>query len=179
MKQRSIASVEEAMALERAVAGSAERALAQVIELHDPADALRTLWEMKFRPIGCDPLSSETPLNLIEQLNQTFTYIASARAVVTLFELHPHLAPFTLNLGNVGGSDIESHLAGKLACEVFAAVNTSNNQKLNKDLAKVAATGAENKYVFFMCPGFKAGRQPKLERIPGVHVWAVGERHER
>ncbi|MCG6118663.1 MAG: hypothetical protein MEQ07_10810 [Aquimonas sp.] len=179
MKQRSIASVEEAIALEHAVATSAERALAQIIELHDPADALRTLWEMKFRPIGCDPLDSEAPLNVIEQLNQTFTYIASARAAVMLFQLHPRLAPFTLNLGNIGGSDIESGFSGQLACEVFAAVNTSNNQKLNKDLAKVAATGAEHKYVFFMCPGVAAGRQTRLERLPGVQVWAVGDLHER
>lgn len=179
MKQRSLATVEEAIALERSVARSAEKALAQITELYEQSDALRTLWEMKFRPIGCDPLDSATPLNVIEQLNQTFTYIASARAVVTLFSLHPELAPFSVNLGNVAGSDIESVSPGKLACEVFAAVNTSNNQKLNKDLAKVAASGAEHKYVFFMCPGVSVGRQFKLERIPGVQVWAVGDQHER
>ena len=106
------------------------------------------------------------------------TSLASARAVRILFELHPTLAPFNLNLGTVGGSDIDSSAPGKLACEVFAAVNTSNNQKLNKDLAKVGATEAENKYVFFMCPGIQKGRQPKLERRSDVQVWSVGGGHE-
>jgi len=175
MKQRSIGTVEEANALEQAVVRSAEKALAQIFELNNPKHALQTLWEIKFRPVGCDPLDSESPLNVIEQLNQTFTYIASARAAKVLLDLHPSLAPFTLNLGTDGGSDIESNMHEKLACEVFAAVNTSNNKKLNKDLAKVGATGAGHKYVFFMCPGFQAGRQPKLERIPGIQVWSVGD----
>lgn len=178
MKQRSIATTQEAIALEQAVVRSAERAMARILELHDPSAALRTLWEMKFRPVGCDPLDCDSPLNVIEQLNQTFTYIASARAVRILLDIHPYFAPFTLNLGTVGGSDIESSVPGKLACEVFAAVNTSNNQKLNNDLAKVGATAAENKYVFFMCPGFETGRQPKLERRSDVQVWSVGDRHE-
>lgn len=166
--------MEEANALEQAVVRSAERALTQILKLHDPSDALSTLWEMKFRPVGCDPLDSESPLNVIEQLNQTFTYIASARAVKVLLELHPKFAPFTLNLGTVGGSDIESNRLGILACEVFAAVNTSNNQKLKKDLAKVGKTDAKHKYVFFMCPGFQTCRQPNLERSPSIQVWSVG-----
>jgi hypothetical protein len=174
MKQRFIRTFEEADALEKAVVRSAERALTQLFDLHASSDSLRALWEMKFRPVGCDPLDSESPLNVIEQVNQTFTYIASARAARVLLELHPDFAPLTLNLGTVGGSDIESNLPGKLACEVFAAVNTSNNQKLNKDLAKVGATDAEHKYVFFMCPGFQTGRQSKLERIAGIQVWSVG-----
>ncbi len=178
MKQRSIGSIEEANALEQAVVRSADKALLQLFELRTPQNALKTLWEMKFRPVGCDPLDSDSPLNLIEQLNQSFTYIASARATKILLGLHPEFAPFTLNLGTAGGSDIESTQSGVLACEVFAAVNTSNNQKLNKDLAKVAATSAEHKYVFFMCPGIETGRQLKLERVPGVKVWSVGGGHE-
>jgi hypothetical protein len=178
MKRRSIAAKNEAVALEKAVVRSAEKTLLKLLALHDPSDALRTLWEMKFRPVGCDPFNSDSPLNVIEQINQTFTYLASARAVKILFEIHPDLAPFELNLGTVRGSDIESSAPGKLACEVFAAVRTSNNQKLNKDLAKVGATEAQHKYVFFMCPGIEKGRQLKLERRPDVQVWSVGGEHE-
>ena len=174
MKQRSIATVEEADALERLVVRSADRALSQIFELHDPHAALHTLWEMKFRPVGCDPLDCDRPLNLIEQINQTFTYIASARAAKLLLHLHPELVPFTLNLGTMGGSDTESAQPGSLACEVFAAVSTSSNQKLRKDLAKVGAIVATHRYVFFMCPGFDAGRQPKLEGRAGIQVWSVG-----
>jgi hypothetical protein len=91
-----------------------------------------------------------------------------------VLRLHPELAPFTLNLGTAPGSDIESLKGEGLAAEVFAAVNTSNNRKLARDLNKVACSNAELKYVFFMCPGYGAGRQVQLEGKSGVHVWSVG-----
>jgi hypothetical protein len=174
MKNRSISSQQEAEELESAVVRSASRALQQIADLHGASDVLHTLWTMKFRPVGCDPLDSDSPLNIVEQINQTFTYIASARATKLLLGIHPELAPFTLNLGNVAGSDIESSRGGGLACEVFAAVNTSNNRKLAKDIEKVGTTTAAHKYVFFMCPGIGEGRQLKLERTPGIQVWSVG-----
>ena len=174
MKRRSITSLQDADALVAAVKRSANQALQQIVHMSTGPDALQTLWSMKFRPIGCDPLDSEVPLNLIEQINQTFTYIASARAVRLLFELKPEFAPFALNLGTASGSDIESNRSGGLACEVFAAVNTSNNKKLAKDVSKVAKTSARHKYVFFMCPGYETGRQVKLETTPGIEVWSVG-----
>lgn len=174
MKQRLISTKQDAIDLEQAVVRSAGRAVHQIAALHGASDVLRTLWSMKFRPIGCDPLDSESPLNLIEQINQTFTYIASARAAQALLGLHPELTPLSLNLGNVRGTDIESASGNGLACEVFAAVNTSNNKKLAKDIAKVSKANAQNKYVFFMCPGISAGRQAALERGQGVQVWSVG-----
>lgn len=175
MKSCVISSQEEAEELESSVVKSAGKALHEISNLQKSSDVLHTLWLMKFRPVGCDPLDSERPLNIIEQINQTFTYIASARAVKLLIKLHPELAPFALNLGNVAGTDIESKKGGGLACEVFAAVNTSNNRKLVKDIEKVSKTFAAHKYVFFMCPGFEAGRQQKLERNTGVQVWSVGD----
>lgn len=157
------------------VAESAKKSLEQLWRLSSTSNALKVLWRLKATPSGCDPLDTETPLNLIEQLNQTFTYIASARAVKVLLKLHPEAAPFTLNLGTAAGSDIESERGGGIAAEVFAAVNTSNNRKLAKDLKKVEASPARHKYVFFMCPGYPEGRQPKLETINGVQVWSVGD----
>ena len=129
---------------------------------------------MKIASVGCDPLDANSPLNLIEQLNQTFTYIASVRAAKILFAHHPEAAPFTLNLGNVAGFDIESKRNGGVAAEVFAAVNPSNNQKLAKDLKKMGTSSAQHRYVFFMCPGYLEGHQKKLEKVPGVKVWSVG-----
>lgn len=148
-----------------------------IISRHDAPDALRSLWEMKFHPIGYDPLDADRPPNIIEQLNQTFTYIASARAARLLLELHPELGPFTLNLGTAKGSDIEASDPARLAGEVFAAVNTANNRKLKKDLDKVLKTGADLMYVFFMCPGISYGRQEKLESS-GVQVWSLGDQLE-
>ena len=113
-------------------------------------------------------------MNLIEQVNQTFTYLASVKAVKKLMELHPTLSPFTVNLGTAPGSDIAS-ANGELAAEVFAAVSTASNRKLMKDRQKVSQTSATFKYVFFMCPGMGPGRQLKLESEAGVEVWSVGE----
>lgn len=173
MKIRSIRTSEDVEQLVDAVTRSAEHALAELARSSAANHALQALWSMKFKPVGCDPLNSESPLNLIEQINQTFTYLASARAVKLLLDRHPALAPFTVNLGTSPGSDIESS-CGTLAAEVFAAVNTSNNQKLARDRVKVSQASAQFKYVFFMCPGYPPGRQQKLEREIGVEVWSVG-----
>lgn len=174
MKTRVIHTLEEADALNAALSTSAGRALEQLGRQLQENSSLHVLASIKFRPIGRDPLDADRPLNLIEQVNQTFTYLASIRAVKKLMELHPDLAPFTLNLGTASGSDIES-CCGALAAEVFAAVNTSNNRKLASDLKKVSQTSARYKYVFFMCPDIGPGPQPRLGRQWGVEVWSVGD----
>jgi hypothetical protein len=174
MKVRTVQSEGDIDQLIELVSKSAEKALLHVAKSTESRQGLQALWSMKFAPIGCDPLNSESPLNLIEQLNQTFTYLASAKALRLLLQLHPELAPFKVNLGTSAGSDIESGLNEGLAAEVFAAVKISNNRKLAKDIAKVLKTPARLKYVFFMCPGYEVGRQPKLEQA-GVEVWSVGE----
>jgi hypothetical protein len=174
MKTRELASIEDVDELIATVTRSADATLARLAQPGGSSEGLRALWQLKFSSFGCDPLTVEVPLNLIEQINQTFTYLASARAVKLLLKLYPDLAPFTVNLGTSPGSDIKSDKAGGLAAEVFAAVNTSNNRKLIKDIAKVGQTTARLKYVFFMCPGYPEGRQQKLEGSRGVHVWSVG-----
>ena len=91
-------------------------------------------------------------LNLIEQVNQTFTALVSVRAVEYLFDHHPGACPFRVNLGTAPGSDIES-LDRSVVAEVFAATSPSSNQKKKKDIAKAAAVPAKHRYVFFHCPG--------------------------
>lgn len=173
MKTRVIHTVDEADALNAALSKSAKHALEQLGRQLQESSGLDVLANIKFRRIGCDPLDTGRPLNLIEQVNQTFTYMASVRAVKKLLELHPTLAPFTLNLGTASGSDIES-CCGALSAEVFAAVSTSSNRKLANDLKKVSQTSAKFKFVFFMCPEIGPGRQPKLERGTDVEIWSVG-----
>jgi hypothetical protein len=173
MKIRTISSKKEVHLLVDAVTRSAERALEQFANISSGSQGLQALWSMKFSQIGCDPLDADSPLNLIEQLNQTFTYLATAKALELLLKLHPERAPFTINLGTSSGSDIESTNGGGLAAEVFAAVSISSNRKLAKDIAKVSQTDAQLKLVFFMCPGYEQGRQRKLDR-GGVEVWSVG-----
>ena len=172
MKLRSIRTEADADDIEERGRLSASTALSRLTALEN-SDALAALWQMKTGALGCDPLDAETPLNLIEQLNQTFTYIASARAAKILLVKHPELAPFKLNLGTSPGPDIESSLGGGLSAEVFAAVTPGNNQKLRRDIQKVYESNAEVKYVFFMCPGYDAGHQHGLDR-DGVTVWSLG-----
>lgn len=173
MRTRTINSVADVEALEMAICHSADTALAGIANLQCQK-GLQALWKLKFSKAGCDPLSAETPLNFIEQLNQTFTYLATARAVKILLELHEDILPLTVNLGTTPGFDIQS--GTRLLAEVFAAVTPHNNNKLKDDVNKLAAeTTAEFRYAFFMCPTFPQGRQKQLERVDGVKVWSVGD----
>jgi hypothetical protein len=52
-----------------------------------------------------------------------------------------------VNVGTSRCSDIEPGLNAALAAEVFAAVNTSNNRNVAKDLANVRNSSALLKYV--------------------------------
>jgi hypothetical protein len=152
VKSRILRTREEATELEAAVRNAAAVAVGDLKRLVSKADPLRVLEALKFERSGRDPLDPSRPLNLIEQLNQTFTYLGSVRAVQFLFDEHPEAAPFRLNLGTASGSDVES-VDGSVAAEVFAAVAPGNNRKLAKDVEKVRSTRAEHKYVFFYCPG--------------------------
>jgi len=93
MKVRTLETPEDANRILAPVAASAKKSLQQLRHLSSGSDALKALWQMKFTPSGCDPLDADVPLNLIEQLNQTFTYIASARAAKVLLCQHPEAAP--------------------------------------------------------------------------------------
>ncbi len=70
----------------------------------DPMELLKAL---RFKSVGHDPLTGE-PLNVVEQLNQTFTILVTLSAVERLIELHPDAGGFRLALGTSSGRDIES-----------------------------------------------------------------------
>lgn len=171
LKSFTVSNIEELEQLEQKLYESMDKALLQ-ISFEINSNSSQTLFsKMKFGGIGFDPLNSDRQLNVIEQINQSFTYLASFYALEILFTEYAELAPFRLNLGTAPGSDIESE-CGELAAEVFAAVAPTSNQKLKKDINKVLETNARLKFVFFMCPNFKLGRQLKLER-DDVVVWAL------
>lgn len=157
--------------LENKVLESMNKSATQIVSEISTTDPQSLFSKMKFGGIGYDPLDPDRELNLIEQINQSFTYLASFYALEVLFSSHLDLAPFKLNLGTAPGSDIESE-CGQLAAEVFASVTPTNNQKLKKDVDKVSKTDASFKYAFFTCPGFEPGRQTRFERN-GVVVWAL------
>ncbi|NQT00336.1 MAG: hypothetical protein HQ595_04550 [Candidatus Omnitrophica bacterium] len=156
-----------------AIMDAANAAQMRLIELSETLDGIQLLEKMKFEKVGYDPLNTERELNLIEQLNQSFTYLASFKAAEILFQRHEGIYELLLNLGVMPGPDIESSDVGGIAAEVFATTKPSSNNKLNKDIVKVASTDATHKYVFFMCPHIKEG--PYEEKsTDDVLVWSLG-----
>ena len=171
LKSFTVNNIKELKQFEKKLYESMDKTLFQ-ISSEIGLNSSQTLFsKMKFGGIGFDPLDSKRELNIVEQINQSFTYLASFYALEILFTEYSELAPFRLNLGTAPGSDIESE-CGELAAEVFAAVAPTSNQKLKKDINKVIKTDARLKFVFFMCPNFELGRQAKLER-DSVIVWAL------
>ena len=140
--------------------------------LTDPP--LKALAQIKFAPIGRHPLE-DRPLNMIEQVNQTFTYWVALRAAELLLDWHPEISGLRLAPGAhapKGSLDIESHEKGVVGAETFAAPPKSN-QKLKGDLDKLAARKEQHRYVFFTAPAFNATRRrPEMER-DGTKVWSL------
>lgn len=134
-----------------------------------PLELLRAL---RFHTVGHDPLTGE-PLNLVEQINQTFTILANLRAVEQLLEMHPEAGGYRLALATSSGRDIESVDPGLVAAEVFSATHPSSNQKLKKDIASLSTDPARHRYVFFAAPGYARGRHQALETSRGVEVYCV------
>lgn len=151
---------------------SADQTRTKISGLACGTDSLEFLSQLKFQAIGCNPLASRQ-LNLIEQLNQTFTYLASFEGAAFLFSQHQNLKQLTLNLGTSPGSDIESSEEGGIAAEVFASVDPRNNRKLANDIEKVSKAKAKHRYVLFMSPDHKAGYF-ETSGADGIVVWSLG-----
>ncbi|MGI9067087.1 MAG: hypothetical protein ACR2HX_11885 [Pyrinomonadaceae bacterium] len=121
--------------MEKQIVASAKRTVDALRRLLSEAEPLQAFSRMKFELSGFHPIDDRS-LNLIEQINQTFTYLASVQAARWLFHHHPNAAPFRLNLGTAGGTDLES-IDGSVAAETFASVNPRNNRKLDNDTTKL------------------------------------------
>jgi hypothetical protein len=168
MKKQSIQNIADLDRLEAAVSASASLAMRSLAGLsgYAPIDALAAA---KFSQIGRDPLDPNRPLNLIEQINQTFTYLASITGARWLLRQHPECVPLTLNLGTQSGFDIESN-CGHFVAETFAATDPKSNDKLRKDLAKLGTSKAPHRFLFYLSP--ITDRRPHDEGIsvvPLVH----------
>jgi len=172
MTSTHIQTVDDADRLLDTIRASAKRA-------HDwiaaqSGDPLEMLKHMKFQAVGFHPVEDRA-LNVVEQINQTWTYFVAASAAKHLLELHPDVGGFHLAPGAHASLelDIMSHTPGEVGAETFAAVDPRNNRKLHQDLQKMAVRPERYRYVFFMSPLFPAaGRQTKLER-DGVEVWSL------
>lgn len=155
-----------------AIRQSATRAQAWIAS--QSGDPLALLRHMKFDPVGYHPVEDRA-LNLIEQVNQTWTYAVALSASLILLELHPEARGFRVAPGAHMSLplDIMSEEPGLVGAETFAAVHPRNNGKLASDLAKLAQRPELHRYVFFMSPSHRGSqRWSSLERN-GVQVWSV------
>jgi hypothetical protein len=159
----------------RSVRDAAERTVRALRAiLTSERDGLQVLRLMKFAEIGHHPIDDRA-LNVIEQVNQTFTYLVTLEAARWLLEQHPELGGLRINLGASAGFDLESRDPGFLAAEAFAATHPGSNDKLRKDVRRLQekADGTKHRYVFFSCPKFQFGRQTQWERVAGIEVWSL------
>jgi hypothetical protein len=154
------------------IADAAARAVAWLAaQSGNPFEMLR---QMKFDAGGFHPVG-EHALNLVEQINQTWTYAVALAAARQLLVLHPDAGGFRLAPGAYAAAplDIMSEVEGLVGAETFAAVDPQNNRKLRGDLDKMAARQERYRYVFFLSPKFPGNnRLPQFERS-GVQVWSV------
>lgn len=170
LRRTVIRSVNDAEALHAQVLSAAERTVAWLRAF--AGSPLELLTALRFQTVGHDPLTGEA-LNVIEQLNQTFTILVTLRAVERLIVLHPEANGFRLALATSSGRDIESVKPDLVAAEVFSATHPGSNQKLRKDIARLTSDPARHRYVFFAAPKYACGRQAQLETVPGVEVHCV------
>jgi len=167
-----VRSVVEADALAIRVREGAEHLQAWLMAHR--GDSLALLRALKFDPVGVHPADGHA-LNAIEQVNQTWTYLAAIAAARQLLLLHPEAGGFRLAPGAHASQalDIMSEVEGLVGAETFASVDPKNNRKLALDLDKLAGRTEQHRYVFFASPLFPGTtRLPQLER-GGVHVWSV------
>ena len=171
MEIRTLAELQE---LEELVLKQAERTR-ENLSLLD-SDPLEALYTLKFEQFGFHPLEGR-PWNLIEQLNQTFTILASIAAARYLFERFPECGGLRLNLATKGGRDIESLNPSvvNFEAEVFATVDTRNNRKLKEDLGRLPEPPDNGHcFVFFYSPSSKSGHRPDLApKGSKAEVWAL------
>lgn len=136
-----------------------------------PLDLIR---HIKFDLVGSHPVT-HSRLNIVEQVNQTWTYAVALLAAMKLFQLHPDVGAFYLAPGAHASQplDVMSEVVGKVGAETFAAVNPQNNRKLSKDLNKLSLSAEQHRYVFFMSPLFPGTKRLEQLERDGIQVWSV------
>jgi hypothetical protein len=159
--------------MERVRASAARAQNWMLAQTGDPFDLMR---RMKFEPVGFHPIEDRR-LNLIEQVNQTWTFAVAIAAARQLLLLHPDVGGFHLAPGAHASLelDIMSVQPGQVGAEAFAAVKPGNNDKLARDLAKLSARPEVRRYVFFMSPMFRGNERRAQLELPGINVevWSV------
>ena len=145
-------------------------------------DGLSVLRVFKFsKRLGRHPFQHNS-INLIEQINQTWTALVTLYAVQFLFAKHEDAGGFRVCFGTEAGTDIVSLAPTNLtsprivAAEAYAAVHPRTNNKLQKDYMKLIREHptAHSRYIFYGGPKVRHERLASLERrLDGVEVWGI------
>jgi hypothetical protein len=140
-------------------------------QVGDPLDMLE---RMKFEPVGFHPIEGY-PLNIVEQINQTWTYAVAIAAAKQLLQFHPDAKGFHLAPGAHAARalDIMSVAENMVGAETCAVVHPRNNGKIEGDVAKLEARNETYRYVFFMCPKFPRNERHSDFERNGVQVWSI------
>lgn len=156
----------------RTIYASAERTY-QWVQKHS-GSALEFFHALKFEPVGFHPFAGHS-LNVIEQVNQTATYLVALEATRLLFSLHQDEPGYIVAPGAYMSHplDIMSISEGHIGGETFAAVDPRNNSKLKKDLAKLATRGDRHRYIFFSSPLYPETKRREELEAGGVQVWSM------
>jgi hypothetical protein len=149
VRREVIRSVKDADAVRAKVFSSADHTVAWFRRF--AGSPMELLSALRFLPVGHDPITGNA-LNVIEQVNQTFTILVSLKAVEQLIEMHPRANGFRLALGTCSGRDIGSIDADLVAAEAFSATHPGSNQKLKKEIMRLESDPARYRYVFFAAP---------------------------
>ena len=144
-----------------------------------PSDPLQWISSIKFEKLGTHPTDGH-PLNFIEQLNQSLTYLVALEATKQLYSIHSGAkeleSGFSLAPGANGNQqelDIMSLGNEFIGAECFAAVNIHNNGKLTKDMQKLSARNERHRYVFFASPKYTATEKINKLCYNDIEVWSI------
>lgn len=141
-----IESNEQVAILWESVLHNAEKSIEVLKKRADDLPGMQFFAEIKFGKTGRDPLTG-CELNLIEQINQTYSDIVALSAVQDLLTQYPGKA-FEMHLGPIAGYDIQS-TDGEVIAECFAATSVNSNDKMNKDCCKLLRAQAVYKHLYF------------------------------
>jgi hypothetical protein len=162
---------EQVAQLRLTIVKNAGRSFSELKEYAQNTDALQFFASIKFIPLGKDPITGDA-LNLIEQINQTYSNLVVLAAAHDLIDRYPDKS-FVLQLGASSGSDVRS-TDGEVAAECFAVTSVSSNDKMNKDCKKLMESGAQHKYIFFYTYQDSDQKlQRRYEKYPDIHFERV------
>ena len=162
---------EQVAQLRKTIVENATSAFSELKEFSQQTDALQFFASIKFVPIGKDPLTG-VPLNLIEQINQTYSNLVVLAAAHDLIDRYPGKS-FDLQLGASSGFDVQS-TDGEVVAECFAVTSVSSNDKMNKDCKKLMNSGVAHKYIFFYTYQDSDKKlQNRYNKYPDIHFERV------